>query len=71
VHRGDEEEPGTKLIGTANLRRNVKRDELCLCFYLVLPARTFDIQCLCQDDFDCLFPNFDKLVKRLRAEAKK
>jgi hypothetical protein len=70
VHRGDSEEEGTKMLGTTNLRRSVHREDLKLCFYLVLPSRTFDIQCLCQDDFDCLYPNFEKLIARMQAERK-
>ena len=65
----DEEENGQRLVGTANLRRSCKREELAMCFYLVLPSRTFDIQCLNADDFHVLYTNLEKLIHRLRGEG--
>lgn len=52
--------------GTATLRRNVKQEDLSLCFSLILPTRTFDIQCLNVEDFDFLFYNIKELCSALR-----
>jgi len=50
--------------GTATLRRNCKPEDLSLCFSLILPSRTFDIQCLDVADFDLLFYNLKELCSR-------
>eukprot|EP01036_Dinobryon_divergens_P033296 gene33296-43051_t len=50
--------------GTATLRRHVKQEDLSLCFSLILPTRSFDIQCLEAADFDFLFYNLKDLCTR-------
>lgn len=50
--------------GTAILRRNCKPEDLSLCFSLILPTRTFDIQCLDVADFDLLFYNLKEMCSR-------
>ena len=57
--------PGDKTFtGTATLRRHVKQEDLSLCFSLILPNRSFDIQCLDTADFDFLFYNLKNLCAR-------
>jgi hypothetical protein len=61
-------QPGKK--GTAILRRNVKQTDmktLSLCFSLIMPTRTFDIQCVSVEDFDVLYNNLCAFLLSMKA----
>lgn len=58
---------GKPLLGTATLRRSCKPQELELCFSLILPNRSFDIQCFNQSDYNLLFNNLERMCQQLTA----
>lgn len=53
---------GQQLLGTAIFRKSrLAAAELALSFSLLLPDRSFDLQCLRKEDFDILYVNLKKL----------
>lgn len=57
------------LCGTAVLRKYATAISLPLCFSLVLPSRTFDLQCMNEGDFDFLFGNLSAHLNRFAARG--
>lgn len=65
---GTKEKDGI-LLGTANLRRHCKAEDYKLSFSLILPDRTFDVQCLSRQDYDTLVINLRELTNRVTLES--
>jgi hypothetical protein len=59
---GSKEKEGI-LLGTSTLRKNCKAEDFKLCFSLILPDRTFDIQFLQKADYDTLFINLREILQ--------
>lgn len=71
VQRGNEpEKEGKQELGTAILRRNCQPEDLELCLSLILPARSFDIQCLDKASFHVLYTNLLRHCQNLREQKK-
>jgi len=67
VRKGTELDPasGSKnLCGTPILNRHATAETLPLCFSLILPSRTFDVQCFNENDFIFLYGNLSTHCNR-------
>lgn len=51
------------MYGTSVLRKSCSPEEMSLCLSLILPDRTFDMQCLSRKDFDFLSVYLKELIK--------
>jgi hypothetical protein len=60
----------TKLRGTATLRRTCRPSDFNKCISIYLPTRTFDIQCLSEQDFTRLYDVLLRLWKEVPEEER-
>jgi hypothetical protein len=49
------------LYGTATLRRTCKTEDMKLCISLIMPDRTFDIQCKSEEDLNLLYTTLSQV----------